>query len=57
MILSLGFNSFDASKFESTRNSSDYMFLNKPKGGFWGSTFTPEDTYVSDWVRWTIGTI
>lgn len=53
MILSLGFNSFDYSKFESARNFSDYMFLNKPKGGFWGSTFTPDDDYASDWVRWT----
>ncbi len=24
----------------------------KPQGGFWTSTYLPEDEFVSDWVRW-----
>ena len=51
MILTLGIDSFDRDKFEVPHNSERSQFLNKPVGGLWGSTFTPDRNYVSDWAR------
>ena len=30
----------------------EMMYLNKPVGSLWGSTFTPNEKHCSDWVRW-----
>ena len=29
-------------------------FLNKPSNALWGSTYTPQDYYKSDWLCWCI---
>lgn len=50
MILTLGIDNFDKDKFEIPHNSEKSQFLNKPVGGLWGSTFTPNYNYVSDWA-------
>lgn len=42
MILTLGIDNFDKDKFEVPHNSERSQFLNKPVGGLWGSTFTPD---------------
>lgn len=55
MILTLGIKEFDDDIFEIPYNSIEYQFLNKPAGGLWGSTFTPNDSYVSDWARFVFG--
>jgi len=50
VILTLGIDNFDKDKFEIPHNSEKSQFLNKPVGGLWGSTFTPNYNYVSDWA-------
>ena len=55
MILTLGIKKFDDDVFEIPYNSIEFQFLNKPAGGLWGSTFTPDDEYVSDWARFVFG--
>ena len=29
--------------------------MNKPSGGLWGSTYTPDEDYPSHWIDWCVG--
>ena len=52
-IITLGIDQLLYSKFKTHNECDDelYYYLNKPSGCLWGSTYTPEDKYVSDWER------
>lgn len=57
-ILVAGFNSIDSDKFNRVANMSSGLFddsSNKPSGGLWGSTYTPDERYPSQWVDWCVG--
>lgn len=47
-----------ARKDQSAPNESDFEEIRennlpiKPKGGLWTSTYTPQEKYPSDWLRW-----
>ena len=53
-ILVAGINKIDPCRFTKTTGSMTNILdtLNKPNGGLWGSTYTPDATYPSDWIRW-----
>ena len=56
-ILVAGIKEIDESKFRRTTDAlpngiCDMSVLNKPNGCLWGSTMTPNDYYLSDWLRW-----
>lgn len=52
-IITLGINRVEKEAFEKhSRDTDDRWYLNKPTGSLWGSTYTPDDEYVSDWERW-----
>ena len=56
-ILVAGITEIDESKFRSATDKIpegyyDISYLNKPNGCLWGSTMTPNDYYLSDWLRW-----
>lgn len=49
-ILVVGFDSIDSDKFNRVANMNSGLFddsLNKPSGGLWGSTYTPDEKYPS----------
>ena len=56
-IVVAGIKEIDESKFRTItdplpKGKCDMSFLNKPNGCLWGSTMTPNDYYLSDWLRW-----
>ena len=55
-ILVTGIDRIDENKFTKCINTEyDTMtVLNKPSGCLYGSTYTPDDEYPSDWLRWAI---
>ena len=53
-ILVAGIDKIDPSKFRKPMNEMKNVFsvMNKPEGCLWGSTYTPDAAYPSDWIRW-----
>lgn len=54
-ILVAGIDEIDPSKFEEPMDEKKNIFfgtMNKPEGCLWGSTYTPDAAYPSDWIRW-----
>ena len=58
-IITLGIRELSRDRFHTHPNMDkpelDKWFMNKPAGSLWGSTYTPDDEYVSDWERWADG--
>ena len=56
-IISLGIDELRRDVFHphTKSNELELYYLNKPYGSLWGSTYTPDDKYVSDWERWADG--
>lgn len=59
-ILTTGIKKIDPNKFKAISYSASKFWdtnwvTNKPDGGLWGSTYTPEENYPSDWVDWCVG--
>lgn len=55
-IITLGIDTLDEDKFNHHLTSAKKQHmsaLNKPAGSLWGSTFTPDEDYCSDWHRWS----
>ena len=53
-ILTAGITELDETKFHPVTNGESIL-LNKPSGGLWGSTYTPDEDYPSDWIDWCVG--
>ncbi|HAU88597.1 MAG TPA: hypothetical protein DCW90_24920 [Lachnospiraceae bacterium] len=53
-ILTAGITELEESKFQPITNG-DSIMLNKPSGGLWGSTYTPDEDYPSHWIDWCVG--
>lgn len=52
-ILVAGISEIDSNKFNGCNNGR-FTRLNKPNGCLWGSTYTPNKIYLSDWIRWVV---
>lgn len=52
-IFTTGIESLDEKLFQPIKNA-EYGLMNKPRGGLWGSTYTKDDIFPSDWVKWGI---
>ena len=50
-ILVAGIDEIDPNKFEKPMKNI-LGIMNKPEGCLWGSTYTPDATYPSDWIRY-----